>query len=179
MSPFLPRIGPMTRILHILDHSLPMHSGYTFRTRAILRAQRPWGGGARNYRAAAHRSWPGHRGRGWADFPPHTGKGQRPVRHKGMARGAGTDRCHHRAGRRLAARYPARPLACTGWLGCDPRGQAAWHSGRLRDPRFLGRCRRRQSVEPRRIASKYRLTRQLENHRCARGRCGDDDLRRV
>lgn len=33
----------MTRILHILDHSLPMHSGYTFRTRAILRAQRAKG----------------------------------------------------------------------------------------------------------------------------------------
>ncbi|SEJ01258.1 PEP-CTERM/exosortase A-associated glycosyltransferase, Daro_2409 family [Sphingobium sp. AP50] len=29
----------MTHILHVLDHSLPMHSGYTFRTRAILRAQ--------------------------------------------------------------------------------------------------------------------------------------------
>ncbi len=29
----------MTRILHVLDHSLPLHSGYTFRTRAILRAQ--------------------------------------------------------------------------------------------------------------------------------------------
>lgn len=29
----------MTRILHILDHSLPVHSGYTFRTRAIMRAQ--------------------------------------------------------------------------------------------------------------------------------------------
>ncbi len=27
------------RILHILDHSLPMHSGYTFRTRAIVKAQ--------------------------------------------------------------------------------------------------------------------------------------------
>ncbi|MDB5661769.1 MAG: glycosyl transferase family 1 [Sphingomonas bacterium] len=27
------------RILHILDHSLPVHSGYTFRTRAILKAQ--------------------------------------------------------------------------------------------------------------------------------------------
>ncbi|MFS0738373.1 TIGR04063 family PEP-CTERM/XrtA system glycosyltransferase [Sphingomonas sp. 1P06PA] len=27
------------RILHILDHSLPIHSGYTFRTRAILTAQ--------------------------------------------------------------------------------------------------------------------------------------------
>ncbi|NIJ20951.1 PEP-CTERM/exosortase A-associated glycosyltransferase [Sphingomonas naasensis] len=27
------------RILHILDHGLPLHSGYTFRTRAILTAQ--------------------------------------------------------------------------------------------------------------------------------------------
>lgn len=27
------------RILHILDHSMPMHSGYSFRTRAILKAQ--------------------------------------------------------------------------------------------------------------------------------------------
>ncbi|HEX9593843.1 MAG TPA: glycosyltransferase WbuB, partial [bacterium] len=27
------------RILHVLDHSLPVHSGYTFRTRAILREQ--------------------------------------------------------------------------------------------------------------------------------------------
>ena len=29
----------MPRILHILDHSLPLHSGYTFRTRAIMTAQ--------------------------------------------------------------------------------------------------------------------------------------------
>ncbi|WP_077146120.1 TIGR04063 family PEP-CTERM/XrtA system glycosyltransferase [Sphingopyxis sp. KK2] len=29
----------MTRILHILDHSLPTHSGYTFRTRALMKAQ--------------------------------------------------------------------------------------------------------------------------------------------
>ena len=29
----------MTRILHVLDHSLPLHSGYTFRTRAIMQAQ--------------------------------------------------------------------------------------------------------------------------------------------
>ncbi|KMS52716.1 glycosyl transferase family 1 [Novosphingobium barchaimii LL02] len=33
----------MTRILHVLDHSLPIHSGYTFRTRAILRAQQALG----------------------------------------------------------------------------------------------------------------------------------------
>ncbi len=31
------------RILHILDHSLPMHSGYTFRSAAILREQRAMG----------------------------------------------------------------------------------------------------------------------------------------
>lgn len=30
----------MTRILHILDHSIPLHSGYTFRTLSILREQR-------------------------------------------------------------------------------------------------------------------------------------------
>jgi PEP-CTERM/exosortase A-associated glycosyltransferase len=28
------------RILHVLDHSIPLHSGYTFRTAAILREQR-------------------------------------------------------------------------------------------------------------------------------------------
>lgn len=31
------------RILHVLDHSLPLHSGYTFRTRAILKAQQAAG----------------------------------------------------------------------------------------------------------------------------------------
>ena len=31
------------RILHVLDHSLPLHSGYTFRTRAILKAQEAMG----------------------------------------------------------------------------------------------------------------------------------------
>ena len=29
----------MARILHVLDHSLPLHSGYSFRTRAIMKAQ--------------------------------------------------------------------------------------------------------------------------------------------
>jgi PEP-CTERM/exosortase A-associated glycosyltransferase len=33
----------MTRILHILDHSLPAHSGYTFRTRALMKAQQAKG----------------------------------------------------------------------------------------------------------------------------------------
>src|SRR5690606_1771487 len=33
----------MFRVLHVLDHSLPLHSGYTFRTRAILKAQEAGG----------------------------------------------------------------------------------------------------------------------------------------
>jgi len=33
------------RILHVLDHSIPLHSGYTFRTAAILREQREAGCG--------------------------------------------------------------------------------------------------------------------------------------
>jgi glycogen synthase len=33
----------MTRVLHVLDHSLPLQSGYTFRTRAIMKAQQAAG----------------------------------------------------------------------------------------------------------------------------------------
>ena len=44
----------MTRILHILDHSLPMHSGYTFRTRAILKAQQAAGLEARGITGLRH-----------------------------------------------------------------------------------------------------------------------------
>ena len=31
------------RVVHVLDHSLPLHSGYTFRTRAIVKAQQAMG----------------------------------------------------------------------------------------------------------------------------------------
>ena len=34
---------PPGRILHVLDHSIPLHSGYSFRTRAILEHQRALG----------------------------------------------------------------------------------------------------------------------------------------
>lgn len=44
----------MTRILHVLDHSLPMHSGYTFRTRAILRAQMAQGWDVRGITGRRH-----------------------------------------------------------------------------------------------------------------------------
>ena len=40
----VPQEGELTvRILHVLDHSIPLHSGYTFRTLAILREQRRLG----------------------------------------------------------------------------------------------------------------------------------------
>lgn len=42
------------RILHILDHSLPMHSGYTFRTRAILKAQQELGWDVRGVTGLRH-----------------------------------------------------------------------------------------------------------------------------
>lgn len=44
----------MTRILHVLDHSLPLHSGYTFRTRAILRAQMAQGWDVRGITGFRH-----------------------------------------------------------------------------------------------------------------------------
>ncbi len=44
----------MTRVLHVLDHSLPLHSGYTFRTRAILRAQQALGWEVRGITGQRH-----------------------------------------------------------------------------------------------------------------------------
>ncbi|MDJ0644037.1 MAG: glycosyltransferase, exosortase A system-associated [Erythrobacter sp.] len=44
----------MTRVLHVLDHSLPLHSGYTFRTRAILKAQQSLGIDARAITGLRH-----------------------------------------------------------------------------------------------------------------------------
>jgi glycogen synthase len=48
----------MTRILHVLDHSLPMHSGYTFRTRAILKAQQALGLEVRGITGLRHTDQP-------------------------------------------------------------------------------------------------------------------------
>jgi len=31
------------KVLHVLDHSVPLHSGYSFRTLSILREQRKLG----------------------------------------------------------------------------------------------------------------------------------------
>jgi PEP-CTERM/exosortase A-associated glycosyltransferase len=44
------------RILHVLDHSLPLHSGYAFRTVAILREQRALGWGTLQLTTPRHGS---------------------------------------------------------------------------------------------------------------------------
>ena len=35
--------GPPTRVLHVLDHSLPLGSGYSYRSRSIVAAQKRLG----------------------------------------------------------------------------------------------------------------------------------------
>jgi glycogen synthase len=70
----------MLRVLHVLDHSLPLHSGYTFRTRAILKAQQAMGMEVRGITGLRHTA-PGpeieeidgltfHRSEGVASGPP-------------------------------------------------------------------------------------------------------------
>lgn len=46
----------MTRILHVLDHSLPLHSGYAFRTRAIMTAQQRAGLDVRGVTSVRHQA---------------------------------------------------------------------------------------------------------------------------
>ncbi len=70
----------MTRILHVLDHSLPLHSGYTFRTRAIMAAQQAAGLEVRGITGLRHladgpdveqvEGLQFHRTRGAANGPP-------------------------------------------------------------------------------------------------------------
>jgi len=42
------------RVLHVLDHSIPLHSGYTFRTAALLRGQRALGWETRHITSPKH-----------------------------------------------------------------------------------------------------------------------------
>jgi PEP-CTERM/exosortase A-associated glycosyltransferase len=84
----------MTRVLHVLDHSLPLQSGYTFRTRAILKAQQGLGFEVRGVTGVRHFA-PGpspeeadgltfHRTPGTASGPP----GLREWREIGLLAGA-------------------------------------------------------------------------------------------
>ena len=68
----------MTRILHILDHSLPLHSGYTFRTRAIMKAQQAAGLDIRGITGLRHSA---------TGSSPQTADGLTFYRTEGAARG--------------------------------------------------------------------------------------------
>ncbi|MCP5160715.1 MAG: glycosyltransferase, exosortase A system-associated [Hahellaceae bacterium] len=48
------------KILHVLDHSIPLHSGYTFRTRSILREQRKLGWDTAHVTSEKHNLAAGH-----------------------------------------------------------------------------------------------------------------------
>ena len=54
MAGVWPMTEPAPRVLHVLDHSLPMHSGYAFRTRAILKAQEANGMAVRGVTGLRH-----------------------------------------------------------------------------------------------------------------------------
>lgn len=58
------------RILHLLDHSLPVHSGYTFRTLAILREQRKRGWETHHVTSPKHEGSNAHEEdvEGWSFF---------------------------------------------------------------------------------------------------------------
>ena len=52
-----PRTERPLRVLHVLDHSIPLHSGYSFRTRAILLEQRALGWETGHVTGAKHQPY--------------------------------------------------------------------------------------------------------------------------
>ena len=167
------------RILHVLDHSLPLHSGYTFRTRAIVKAQLA---------------------RGW-EVACLTGP-----RHAAGGPGSGGDRRHHflshaeaRGRARAAWRMARDPGACrrgsTRWcaewrpdqlhahspvltaLGALPVATPARPAAASTRSAPSGRMRRSATAPGREGSPRYRLTRAARNPCRAPGRCGGGDLR--
>lgn len=154
----------MTRILHVLDHSLPLHSGYTFRTRAILKAQQAAGLEVRGITGLRHlATGPDveevdgihfHRTRGTAKGPP----GLREWREITLLADAIITLCQHWRPDVLHAHSPA---LC---------GKAALIAGRKLGIRVVYEIR--AFWEDAAVSNgtgsegnlKYRLTRALESH---------------
>lgn len=154
----------MTRILHVLDHSLPMHSGYTFRTRAILKAQEALGWQVRGITG-----------------PRHVAGGPDPEQADGLT----FHRTNAVAGglpglsewREIAAHADAIEAVCRQWRpdilhAHSPAlfGQAALRAGRrlgvpvVYEIRAFWEDAAVGNGTGRQGSVKYRLTRQLENH---------------
>ena len=95
----------MPRILHVLDHSLPLHSGYTFRTRAIMKAQAADGHEVRAITGLRQESGAA------PDAPPEQYAGLTFHRTPGTARG----RTGWREWREIAALAAAIGKVCDEW----------------------------------------------------------------
>jgi glycogen synthase len=154
----------MLRVLHVLDHSLPLHSGYTFRTRAILKAQQAMGFEVRGITGLRHTApGPGieeidgltfHRSEGAASGPP----GLREWREIGRLASAIENLAHDWQPDLLHAHSPAlcgeAALRAATRLGIPLvyEIRAFWEDA------AVGNGKEREG------SAKYRLTRALENH---------------
>jgi hypothetical protein len=99
------------RVLHVLDHSIPLHSGYTFRTAALLREQRAWAGKPSTSPPQAGRDIHPVRRCGWPALLPH------PARHRFSGRpahrpGTGPDAATGNPAGSSRPRHPAGHHPC-------------------------------------------------------------------
>ena len=158
----------MTRILHVLDHSLPMHSGYTFRTRAILKAQEALGWQVRGVTGLRH-----------TQDGPSQEEADGLIFHRSAGQPGGSAGCLPglREWREIAAHADAIEAACQEWRpdilhAHSPAlcGQAALRAGkRLGIPvvyeiRAFWEDAAVGNGTGREHSVKYHLTRQLENN---------------
>ena len=156
------------RILHILDHSLPLQSGYVYRTLGIVNQQRAMGWEPLLLTSGKHYA-PGparERIGGWEFLrtPRPTGLcGEAPV----AARAEDRQRSRaaaRRCDRRGAAADPSCPFARPQRVVGASRRPPACNSYGLRGARPLGGCGgkpRRQAAE---AGLRYRATRLVERH---------------
>ncbi len=158
------------RILHVLDHSLPLHSGYTFRTLAILREQRRAGLGdlpPHQPQAQARSATPRKSVDGLA-FLPHADRPGERSRLPGIGRELDVMRPPARRLRTWCA--TCGPTSCTRIRRCSTRcprcgsGRRTRHSGGLRGARLLGGRRGRPRHHARKAACATALTRALETY---------------
>ena len=169
------------RILHILDHSLPLQSGYVYRTLGIVNQQRALGWepvlltSGKHYAPGPARERIGE----WEFCGPRCRRGSPPG-----CPGLRELKIVSDLGRRLdeviargAAANPARPLAGAQRIAGDSRRPAAAAC------RSSTRCARLWEDAAASHGThgeaglRYRATRLARDPRAAPRRCGDDDLR--
>ena len=153
------------RILHVLDHSLPLHSGYTFRTLAILAAQRARGWETHHITGAKQGKVPALEETvdGWAFHrtPFRAAASGTPVLNELVLLRDLHARLE-RSGARLAARHHPRALP-----GAERAAGACWSAGATAFRSSTrcgrsGRTRRSSLGQSSQGGLRYRATRGLE-----------------